>query len=126
MRELALVLSLSKDEVVIPWIPAFAGMSGGERFDLNSSRSRQRPLTIVHLRFILTGALSPVRTAACRHRIMALKSTLTALAAAAALGSLVLVGAPEKAEAHGYYGYGYGAPVFGFSFGYPAYGYYAY
>ncbi len=59
---------------------------------------------------------------------MALKSTLTAIAAAAALGSLVLVGVSDNAEAHGrYYGPGFGVygPGVAFSFGYPAYGYYA-
>ena len=53
--------------------------------------------------------------------VMALKSTLAGLAAAAALGSVLLLGAPQKAEAGVHIGIGVPGIYFG---GYPAYGYY--
>lgn len=52
---------------------------------------------------------------------MTLKSTLTGLVAAAALGGLMLLGAPQKAEAGVHIGIGVPGIYFG---GYPAYGYY--
>ncbi|MGE0213763.1 MAG: hypothetical protein AB7S41_18905 [Parvibaculaceae bacterium] len=51
---------------------------------------------------------------------MALKSTLAGFAAAAALGGLLLLGAPQKAEAGVHIGIGVPGIYFG---GYPAYGY---
>lgn len=59
---------------------------------------------------------------------MALKSTLAGLAAAVALGGVMLLGAPQKAEAGVHIGIGVPGIYFGgypaYGYGYPGYGYY--